>query len=116
MKATIRIVTPAAATAAAALLITACADKPVRVPGGTFVEEPYRGETVTSTQTQTPTEAAPSTGTEIVENETIYIDDDVPVGPVENEGQQVGTSDQQGAQQGNDIQLQPVVEDQEPDV
>ena len=110
MKATIRIVTPAAATAAAALLLTACADKPVRVPGGTFVEEPYRGEAVTSTQTQTPTEATPSTGTEIVENEIIYIEDDVPVGPVENNGPQGGVSGQQDDQQ-TDTQLQPVEED-----
>ena len=42
MKATFRIVTPAAAVsaAAAALLLTGCADKPVRVPGGAFYDEP----------------------------------------------------------------------------
>ena len=113
MKAMIRIVTPAAATAAAALLLTACADKPVRVPGGTFVEEPYRGEAVASTQTQTPTEATPSTGTEIVENETIYIEDDVPVGPVENNGPQGGASGQQDGQQDVGTQLQPVEDDQQ---
>ena len=88
MKATIRIVTPAAATAAAALLLTACAEKPVRIPGGAFVEEPYQGETVTRTQTQT----IPSNGTDTMEAEIIYIDTDVPVGPVE-EKQQAGQQD-----------------------
>ena len=39
MKAKFRIVTPAAASAAvAAILLTGCADKPVRIPGGSFVE------------------------------------------------------------------------------
>ena len=99
MKATIRIVTPAAATAAAALLLTACAEKPVRIPGGAFVEEPYQGETVTRTQTQT----IPSNGTETVETEIIYIDTDVPVGPVEDNSQ----GDLAGLQSG-DQQLQPI--------
>jgi len=99
MKATIRIVTPAAATAAAALLLTACADKPVRIPGGAFVEEPYQGETVTRTQTQT----IPSNGSDTIETEIIYIDTDVPVGPVEDDSQ----GDLAGLQ-GGDQQLQPV--------
>ena len=52
MKATFRIVTPAAASAAvAALLLTGCADKPVRVPTGTFVEEPSAEETAANAQT-----------------------------------------------------------------
>ena len=100
MKATIRIVTPAAATAAAALLLTACAEKPVRIPGGAFVEEPYQGETVTRTQTQT----IPSNGTDTMEAEIIYIDTDVPVGPVENNARQ----DDVAGLQGGDQQLQPV--------
>ena len=106
MKATIRIVTPAAATVAAALLLTACADKPVRVPGGTFVEEPYQGETVTSSQ---PQQTTPSTGTETVETEGLYIEEEVPVGPVENEGQQTVVS----GPQDTGSQLQPVEEDQQ---
>ena len=100
MKATIRIVTPAAATAAAALLLTACADKPVRIPGGAFVEEPYQGETVTRTQTQT----IQSNGTETMEAEIIYIETDVPVGPVEEDSQQGGLA----GLQGGDQQLQPI--------
>ena len=100
MKATIRIVTPAAATAVAALLFTACAEKPVRIPGGAFVEEPYQGETVTRTQTQT----IPSNGTDTMEAEIIYIDTDVPVGPVENNARQ----DDLAGLQGGDQQLQPV--------
>ena len=52
MKATFRIVTPVAASAAVAtLLLTGCADKPVRIPGGSFVEEPYSGETTSRSQT-----------------------------------------------------------------
>ena len=104
MKATIRIVTPAAATAAAALLLTACAEKPVRIPGGAFVEEPYQGETVTRTQTQT----IPSNGTDTLEVETIYIETDLPVGPVENDTRQ----DDLAGLQGGD-QLQPI--EQEPE-
>ena len=112
MKATFRIVTPAAASAAvAALLLTGCADKPVRVPAGTFVEEPAEGESA-SANAQT----AVSGGEKEFEGEIIYIDNDVPVGPVENEGkaggQQGGTSAQQGgssAQQGGT--LQPVEQD-----
>ena len=100
MKATIRIVTPAAATAAAALLLTACADKPVRIPGGAFVEEPYQGENVTRTQTQT----IQSNGTETMEAEIIYIETDVPVGPVEEDSQQGGLA----GLQGGDQQLQPI--------
>lgn len=100
MKATIRIVTPAAATAAAALLLTACADKPVRIPGGAFVEEPYQGETVTRTQTQT----IQSNGTDTMEAEIIYIETDVPVGPVENDVRQ----DDLAGLQGGDQQLQPI--------
>ena len=54
MNAKFRIVIPATASAAvAAVLLTACADKPIRVPGGTFVEEPYTGETTTKPHTVT---------------------------------------------------------------
>ena len=103
MKATFRIVTPAAATAAAALLLTACADKPVRIPGGAFVDEPYQGETETRPGT------IPSNGTDTMETEVIYIDDDVPVGPVEDKGSKGGSSAQQGgttAQQGGSSAVQ----------
>ena len=110
MKATFRIVTPAAASAAvAALLLTGCADKPVRIPGGSFVEEPYSGETTSRSQ------IIPSNGENTLETEIIYIENDIPVGPVEEEGkaggQQGGASVQQGgasAQQGGASQLQPV--------
>ena len=52
MKAKSRIVVPAAASAAVAvLLLTGCADKPVRIPGGAFVEEPYTGETESKSHT-----------------------------------------------------------------
>ena len=102
MKATIRIVTPAAATAAAALLLTACADKPVRIPGGAFVEEPSQGETITRTQTQT----IPSNGTETVETEIIYIDTDLPVGPVEDDSQG-GLAGLRGGDQLQPIEQQP---------
>ena len=101
MKATFRIVTPAAASAAvAALLLTGCADKPVRVPGGTFVEEPLPSNTATRTET------IPSKGENEPETEIFYIENDVPVGPVENEG----NAGQQGgaAAQSGDSQLQPV--------
>ena len=105
MKATFRIVTPAAASAAvAALLLTGCADKPVRIPGGAFVEEPYTGETETKSHTVL------NNGEETVDTEIIFIDDDVPVGPVESgnqSGQQGGASGQQG---GGATQLQPVDE------
>ena len=120
MKATFRIAIPATASAAvAALLLTGCADKPVRVPAGTFVEEPAEGESA-SANAQT----AVSGGEKEFEGEIIYIDNDVPVGPVENEGkageqggasasaQQGGSSAQQGgssAQQGGT--LQPVEQD-----
>jgi LysM repeat protein len=117
MKATFRIVTPAAASAAvAALLLTGCADKPVRIPGGSFVEEPYSGETTSRTQT------LPANKENTFDAEIIYMENDVPVGPVENEdraGQQGGASGLQGGdasvQQGGDTsaqqggaQLQPV--------
>ena len=106
MKATFRIVTPAAATAAAALLLTACADKPVRIPGGAFVDEPYQGETETRPGT------IPSNGTDIKDTEIIYIDDDVPVGPVEEKGPKGGSSAQQGGssavQSGDGPQVQPI--------
>ena len=98
MKATFRIVIPAAATAAAALLLTACADKPVRIPGGAFVEEPYQGETETRPQT------IPSNSSEPMETEGIYIEDEVPVGPVEEKGPK---GDSTSAQQGGP-QVQPV--------
>ena len=105
MKATFRIVTPAAASAAvAALLLTGCADKPVRVPTGTFVEEPSAGETAGSAQ-------AAATAGEETAGETIFIETDVPVGPVEDDskaGQQGGSSAQQGSE------LQPV--EQQPEV
>ena len=109
MKATFRIVTPAAAVsaAAAALLLTGCADKPVRVPGGAFYDEPYQGGSGTASQAQ----AQPvSTGEEeIVETEIIYIENDVPVGPVEDNGESAGQS-QAGSQQVQDQQpeVQPV--------
>ena len=100
MKATFRIVTPAAASAAvAALLLTGCADKPVRVPGGTFVEEPIPAGASTRTET------IPGKGANEPETEIIYIETDVPVGPVEGEGKagQGGASAQQGG-----AQIQPV--------
>ena len=114
MKATFRIVTPAAASAAvAALLLTGCADKPIRVPGGTFAEEPYTGETTTKTHTVI------SNGEEITDTEVIFIDDEVPVGPVEDKtqaGKQDGASAAQGgeasAQQGGTTELQPVDQEQ----
>ena len=114
MKATFRIVTPAAASAAvAALLLTGCADKPVRIPGGSFVEEPYSGETTSRSQT------LQSNGEKTYEAEVIYIENDVPVGPVENEGkagaqqgdasaQQGGASVQQGGSQLQPVEQQPV--------
>ena len=117
MNAKFRIVIPASA-AVAAILLTACADKPVRVPGGTFVEEPYTGETATKTHTVI------SNGEEITDTEVIFIDDEVPVGPVEDKtqaGKQDGASAAQGgssaqggdasAQQGTTT-LQPVDQDQ----
>jgi LysM repeat protein len=102
MNAKFRIVIPASA-AVAAILLTACADKPVRVPGGTFVEEPYTGETTTKTHTVV------SNGEEITDTEVIFIDDEVPVGPVEEKqqaGQQSGASVQGGAVQGGDASAQ----------
>ena len=117
MNAKLRIVIPASA-AVAAILLTACADKPIRVPGGTFVEEPYTGETTTKTHTVI------SNGEEITDTEVIFIDDEVPVGPVEDKtqaGKQDGASAAQGgssaqggdasAQQGTTT-LQPVDQDQ----
>ncbi|MBR2964863.1 MAG: LysM peptidoglycan-binding domain-containing protein [Lentisphaeria bacterium] len=117
MNAKFRIVIPASA-AVAAILLTACADKPIRVPGGTFVEEPYTGETTTKTHTVI------SNGEEITDTEVIFIDDEVPVGPVEDKtqaGKQDGASAAQGgssaqggdasAQQGTTT-LQPVDQDQ----
>ena len=117
MNAKLRIVIPASA-AVATILLTACADKPIRVPGGTFVEEPYTGETTTKTHTVI------SNGEEITDTEVIFIDDEVPVGPVEEKqqsGQQGGTaqggSSAQGgdasAQQGGTTELQPVEQDQQ---
>ena len=116
MNAKFRIVIPATASAAvAAVLLTACADKPVRVPGGTFVEEPYTGETTTKTHTVI------SNGEEITDTEVIFIDDEVPVRPVEDNtqaGQQGGTV-QGGTVQGGDTSaqqggatLQPVEQEQ----
>ena len=108
MKATFRIVTPAAAVsaAAAALLLTGCADKPVRVPGGAFYDEPYQGGSGTASQAQPV-----STGEEVdvYETEIIYIENDVPVGPVEDNGESAGKS-QAGSQQVQDQQpeVQPV--------
>lgn len=102
MNAKFRIVIPASA-AVAAILLTACADKPIRVPGGTFVEEPYTGETTTKTHTVV------SNGEEITDTEVIFIDDEVPVGPVEEKqqaGQQSGASAQGGAVQGGDASAQ----------
>ena len=93
MKAMYRIVTPAAASAVAVLLLTACADKPVRIPGGAFVEEPYEGETISRTQT------IQTNGEGTMESEIIYTENDVPVGPVENEGQQDGPQVQPVEQQ-----------------
>ena len=101
MKAMYRIVTPAAATAAAALLLTACADKPVRIPGGAFVDEPYQGETDVRNQT------IPSNGSDTLETEIIYIDDDVPVGPVENNGPKGGSAVQPGDQTLQPVEQQP---------
>ena len=105
MKATFRIVTPAAASAVAAILLTACADKPVHVPGGVFVEEPYTGESVSGSQTQTQpeTQTIPA-GNETIETEIIFIEDDVPVGPVEGgsqAGQQVQPIEQESASKAN---------------
>ena len=114
MNAKFRIVIPATASAAvAAILLTGCADKPIRVPGGTFVEEPYTGETTTKTHTVV------SNGEEITDTEVIFIDDQVPVGPVEDntqggEAAQGGSSDQGGeasAEQGGTT-LQPIDQDQ----
>jgi LysM repeat protein len=111
MNAKFRIVIPATASAAvAAVLLTACADKPVRVPGGTFVEEPYTGETTTKTHTVI------SNGEEIVDTEVIFIEDEVPVGPVEDNtqaGQQGGAvqGGDSAAQQGG-ATLQPVEQEQ----
>ena len=103
MKATFRIVTPAAAVsaAAAALLLTGCADKPVRVPGGAFYDEPYQGGSGTASQAQTQPGSAGEE--EIVETEIIYIENDVPVGPVENDVESAGQS-QAGSQQVQDRQ------------
>ena len=110
MKATFRIATPVAASAAvAAILFTGCADKPVRIPGGSFVEEPYTGETTSRNQT------IPSNGEKTLETEIIYTENDVPVGPVDNNpqaGQQDITFDQQGDT--TQTQLQPVEEEQQP--
>ena len=111
MNAKFRIVIPASA-AVAAILLPACADKPIRVPGGTFVEEPYTGETTTKTHTVI------SNGEEITDTEVIFIDDEVPVGPAEDNtpaGQQDGGVAQGGdasAQQGGTTELQPVDQDQ----
>lgn len=113
MNAKFRIVTPAAASAVAVLLLTGCADKPIRVPGGTFAEEPYTGETTTKPHTVI------SNGEEITDTEVIFIDDEVPVGPVEDKsqaGQQDGGAAQGGdasAQQGGTTTLQPVEQDQQ---
>lgn len=117
MNAKFRIVIPATASAAvAAILLTACADKPIRVPGGTFVEEPYTGETTTKTHTVI------SNGEEITDTEVIFIDDEVPVGPVEEKqqaGQQGGTAQGGSSAQGGDTSaqqgtttLQPVDQEQ----
>lgn len=109
MKAKSRIVVPAAASAAVAvLLLTGCADKPVRIPGGAFVEEPYTGETESKSHTVL------SNGRETVDNEIIFIDDEVPVGPVDSGSQaSQGGSAQQGSgsaqvQPGGGSQIQPV--------
>ena len=106
MKATFRIVTPAAAVsaAAAALLLTGCADKPVRVPGGAFYDEPYQGGSGAASQAQA--QPVSSGEEEIVETEIIYIENDVPVGPVEDNGESAGQG-QAGSQQ---------VQDQQPEV
>ena len=107
MKATFRIVTPAAAVSAAtaALLLTGCADKPVRVPGGAFYDEPYQGESGVS---QIQAQPVSSGEEEIVETEIIYIENDVPVGPVENDGESAGQS-QAGAQKaGDQPEVKPV--------
>lgn len=106
MKATFRIVTPAAASAAvAALLLTGCADKPVRVPGGTFVEEPLPSNATTRTET------IPSKGENEPETEVIYIENDVPVGPVENEDK----AGQQGGTQLQPVEQQPSVKSNAPE-
>ena len=101
MKAT-RIVIPASA-AVAAIILAACAEKPVRVPGGTFVEDPYTGETSEKTHTVV------ANGEEtVVDTEVIFIEDEVPVGPVEDNtqvGQQGGGTLQGGT-------LQPVDQQQ----
>ena len=107
MKATFRIVTPAAASAVAAILLTACADKPVHVPGGVFVEEPYTGESVSGSQTQPQTQPETQTipaGDETYETDNIFIEDDIPVGPVEGgsqAGQQVQPIEQESASKAN---------------
>ena len=113
MKATFRIVTPAAAVsaAAAALLLTGCADKPVRVPGGAFYDEPYQGESGAS-QAQGASSgeityvSADETGN-VYETEIIYIENDVPVGPVENDGKSADQS-QAGSQAGDQPEVKPV--------
>ena len=107
MKATFRIVTPAAASAVAVLLLTGCADKPIRVPGGTFAEEPYTGETTTKTHTVI------SNGEEITDTEVIFIDDEVPVGPVEDKSQAGQQDGGASTQQGGTTTLQPVEQDQQ---
>ncbi|MBP5584749.1 MAG: LysM peptidoglycan-binding domain-containing protein [Lentisphaeria bacterium] len=112
MKAKFRIVIPAAASVAVAVfLLTGCADKPVRIPGGAFVEEPYTGDTETKSHTVL------NNGKETIDNEIIFIDDDVPVGPVDDSTQasQGSSTAQQGggstAQQGG-ATLQPVEQEQ----
>ena len=107
MKATFRIVTPAAASAVAVLLLTGCADKPIRVPGGTFAEEPYTGETTTKPHTVI------SNGEEITDTEVIFIDDEVPVGPVEDKSQAGQQDGGASTQQGGTTTLQPVEQDQQ---
>ena len=107
MNAKFRIVIPATASAAvAAVLLTACADKPVRVPGGTFVEEPYTGETTTKTHTVI------SNGEEIVDTEVIFIEDEVPVGPVEDNTQGGAVQGGDSAAQQGGATLQPVEQEQ----
>ena len=117
MKASFRIVTPAAAlsAAAAALLLSGCADKPVRVPGGAFYEEPYQGETSgAGSQLQAQPSDETVGGASSYETEIIYIENDVPVGPVEqngetaSQGQAQGQSQAQGQGQSGQQDLQPV--------
>jgi len=127
MKAMYRIVTPAAASAVAVLLLTACADKPVRIPGGSFVEDPYSGETTSRTQTiqsngdgtlaaeiiytdetASGTQTSQPGGSGAFETEVIYIENDVPVGPVQG--------GQQGGKPGvTDQELQPVQKSNAPE-